>query len=341
MGDDAVRTSAGPSGVRAAHSGCWWVQAITTFWVCVCLLFVTSCAKSEKATDGRTGNGSIGTVVVSQNVVLLLPFVTGGEGGWCITIKPEACPEVRTPNSQVIAENWSGGGPPPVTYGFALTTSKVTAVLVAGGPMVATRSEPMSPDQLRSVVVELVDAPVRYVPEFKMETAVRTLRSLYFTPLDSKGVPIRQNAGQPLPQAFTAPGFEWNAGVSAPLGICDLRVTKIIGLKFEQGFGVTSVKPHDGLLGRPFISCVSESYIFAGWPVLASVLLDAVSPGSSPAALPGMKPLTGHPGVFQTVVAGGDAVARRIPHAWILAVKGEGLSQRLALLEHLRATVRL
>jgi hypothetical protein len=327
--------------VSYAYFRRWWMHVVATFWVGVCLLFVASCAKSEKATDGQASSGNIGTVVVSHDMVLLLPIITGGQGGWCITIKPEACPEIRTTNGQVITENWSGGGPPPVSYGFALTTDRVTAVLVAGGPAIATRSESVLPDHLRSVVVELRDAPLRYVPEFKLEMPVRPLRSLYFTPLGSKNAPIRPNAIRRFPQEFTAPGIGWNAKVTAPLGICGLHVEQVDGLKFEAGFVVTKIKSHTGLLGRPFLSCASESYSFAGWPLVASVLVDAADPGSSPSALPGMESLTGHPGVFQTVVAGGDAVARRIPGAWIVVAKGKGLSQRLTLLEHLRAAVRL
>jgi hypothetical protein len=54
-----------------------------------------------------------------------------------------------------------------------------------------------------------------------------------------------------------------------------------------------------------------------------------------------MQPLSGHPGISQAPGTEGEIVARRIPGAWLAVVKGQGLAQRLTLLEHLSATVQL
>jgi hypothetical protein len=52
-----------------------------------------------------------------------------------------------------------------------------------------------------------------------------------------------------------------------------------------------------------------------------------------------MEPLARHAGFFQVPVAQGEAVARRIPSAWLIVARGSGIAQRLLVLEHLHATV--
>ncbi|HWJ49893.1 MAG TPA: hypothetical protein VNR42_02675, partial [Solirubrobacteraceae bacterium] len=64
-------------------------------------------------------------------------------------------------------------------------------------------------------------------------------------------------------------------------------------------------------------------------------------PGSRPAALPGMTPLAGRPGVYHSLLQGEALVARRVPGAWLLVKGGPDLHQRLRLLTHLRAAVHL
>jgi hypothetical protein len=104
---------------------------------------------------------------------------------------------------------------------------------------------------------------------------------------------------------------------------------------------MTAVRPHADVRGREFVGCVDTSYLLDGWPIEASVLLDAEHPGPSPAALPGVRPLRGHAGMFHGPGVEGEAVARRISGGWLVVDKGENLVQRLALLEHLRATVHV
>jgi hypothetical protein len=70
-----------------------------------------------------------------------------------------------------------------------------------------------------------------------------------------------------------------------------------------------------------------------------NVLLDAAHPGSTPALLPAMQPLAGHPGVFRGPGVEGETIARRIPGAWLLVAKGKGLQQRLLVLSHIHVSV--
>ena len=101
------------------------------------------------------------------------------------------------------------------------------------------------------------------------------------------------------------------------------------------------------LLGRPYIVCASTIYRDGQKELQASVLLDARQPGRAPAALPGMRPVRGWPGVFQAPGAEGKLFARRVAAAWLVVsggqppVGGGQPANRLTLLEHLKCTVRL
>jgi hypothetical protein len=307
-----------------------------------CLLGLASCSQSASRSGGV--NRDLGTPVVRREQVLLLPTITGGEGGWCVTLNSGACPTanpVRAFHTPIVAENWSGQGIPSVNTGFVLTTSRVAAVSINGSKAIPTHAEPMLPDQLRAAVVELRGGSRRHVPGFNVEVPVVPLSSLRFTPLNSKGEPIPQSSKQDTPLAFYLPGRGWSRPASAPQGVCGIQANHLGGLVAPAGFVLTHVEPHPGLIGRPFLSCASSSYTFEGWPLVASVLLDAAHPGSTPAPLPTMKPLVGHSGFFQALVVEGEAVARRIPGAWLVVANGSGVSQRLLVLEHLRATVHL
>jgi len=66
-------------------------------------------------------------------------------------------------------------------------------------------------------------------------------------------------------------------------------------------------------------------------------LLDAAAPGTRAAALPDFKPLHGSPGFFDE----GGLTARREGNAWLIAEQGISVTQRLGLLRHLTALVKL
>jgi hypothetical protein len=330
------------------HLTRWMLQGANALAVAACLLTVASCSQSADKSLHTGLNRDIGTQVVRHTPVLLLPTITGGEGGWCATLHSGVCPTanpVRTFHDPIVAESWSSQSSfPPVKYatiGFVLTTSEVAAVSVDDGRSVPTHAESVLPDNLRAAVVEFRGGPLRHVPGFNVNVPLVSLGSLSFTPLDSKDQLIPQTTEQRAPLSFYIPGRGWMRPASAPRGVCEIQASHLAGLVAPAGFVLTRVTPHTGLIGRPFVSCASNSYNFAGWPLVASVLLDATHPGSTPAPLPAMKPLLGHPGVFQALAAQGEMLARRIPGAWLIVARGEGLQQRLIVLEHLSATVHL
>jgi hypothetical protein len=306
------------------------------------MLAAVSCSQSTGRPAREDMSHDIGTLVVGHEQVLLLPSITGGEGGWCVTLYPGACPTanpVRTFHDPIVAESWSGNGLPEVDVGFVLTTSKVAAVSIDGSRATPTQAESVLPDNLRAAVVELRGGPYRHVPGFKMGVRSVPLGSLSFTPLNSKEEPIPRVTERNPPLAFDLPGRAWSRPASPPPGVCEIDATHINGLVAPAGFVLTDVQPHTGLIGQPLVSCASNSYSFDGWPLVASVLLNAAHPGSTPAPLPGMEPLAGRSGFFQAPVAEGEAVVRRIPGAWLAVARGKDNAQRLLVLEHLHATV--
>jgi hypothetical protein len=96
------------------------------------------------------------------------------------------------------------------------------------------------------------------------------------------------------------------------------------------------------IVGRTFYSCIDTEYYLHNWPIEAAVLLDAEHPGRRPAPIPGLGPLAGAAGIFN---GGGGfhgaETAVREGSAWLLVAGGSGLAQRLRVLAHLHASVRL
>jgi hypothetical protein len=105
------------------------------------------------------------------------------------------------------------------------------------------------------------------------------------------------------------------------------------------------IRPVHRLLGRALVSCAETVYIHrVGEYVSGAILLDASRPGAAPPALPGMKPLGEHPGIFRASSSGGPVVARRILGAWVVATTSESVgdpAMPIEILEHMRVTIHL
>jgi hypothetical protein len=238
----------------------------------------------------------------------------------------------------IIAETWNSGGPPPATVGYALTTSRVLSVSLDKETPIATRVEATLPDGLRAVVMEI-----------RGKELLSEDQSLpRFTPLDADGEPITESADSSYlhgPLMLAVPTANVDDPADPTFGPCRISGSHLHGLTPTGGSIVTQVRSYSGLIGQGFISCASTSYSLDGWPLLAGILLSASHPGSAPPALPAMTPLSGHPGVFRAPGPEGSSLedqmlARRVPGGWLVVARAK-LPQRLALLEHLRATVHV
>jgi hypothetical protein len=139
-----------------------------------------------------------------------------------------------------------------------------------------------------------------------------------------------------------------------PNGPCQIRATGIPALHPQWGFVAHKIAPYRGrIVGGAFYSCISVEYYLHNWPLIAAILVDAQHPGRTPGAIPEMKPLSAAaaraagaaaaPGVFDAPgnTFNGEETAMRSGNHWLVVAGGSGVAQRLEVLRHLRASVRL
>jgi hypothetical protein len=301
-----------------------WVMSI--LGAATCVLIMSSCSASSTPTVRVIPNGE----------VMLVPQVSAGLAGWCMAVVYEnsnSCGDNRGLGS-ILAESWSSGQ--GVTRGAALVTKEVEEVSVDGSRPVPTReaSAVAGALGLRSVIVEITGK----------NDSKDNSEYLHFTPLNASGSVIRRPTALGVSLGVNVPVVRWQQPHHAPLGVCDLE-TSWSGVSTRWGEVVIGVKrSYRNLMGRPFLSCASNEYFHEELPLKAGILLDALHPGAEPAALPAMKTVAGHLGIFEAQGAAGEGqlLGRRVAHGWLVVEEvGSTLDQRINLLEHLYAKINL
>lgn len=302
-------------------------RMISVVATAICVLVVSSCSAS-----------SVPIVrVVPGGEVMLAPQISAGWAGWCMAVVTQGsrrCEEEPGTSGSIFSESWSTRG--SVTIGAALTTNEVVEVSVDGSRPVPTRRPTAVAGALglRSVIIEIQSKKIRTEDNKSYP---------HFTPLDAKEIVIRQHSKPGVSLGFNIPVRRWQHSQHAPHGVCGLRTDGWPGLSARWGAVVIEVKrSYSDLLGRPFLSCASTEYFHEAQPVEAGILLDALHPGTEPPPLPAVKAVPGHPGIFQAQGAAGEGqmLGRRVAHAWLVVEEGGStFKERLALLEHLQATV--
>lgn len=155
---------------------------------------------------------------------------------------------------------------------------------------------------------------------------------------DARGHPITERFRTRL----ATPAWYWQRPERPPPGACELTAGGLPGLTAQWGHVLSRVAAYPGVVGRTFQSCVDTEYYLQNWPLETAILLDAEHPGGPPGPLPGMTPLQGVPHVFNAPGAlTGDLTAEQRSNAWLVVAGGSGPGQRLAVLRHLHATIRL
>lgn len=280
------------------------------------------------------GVSSDPSVIARNDTAVLLPSLSAGTAGWCLLALSEVdlggCPTTRT-GTPIIAETWQRSG--SETMGVDVTSGEVTAVSFNGGTPIATRAEAGLPDGMRGVVW-VIHGETRETPGFPPRP----------TPLDKHGHVLHQTSyslsrsvgGRGL--LVEVPSGNAEGPGDSSLAPCAIRAAHMKGLVVEGARVVKAVRVFHQLLGEAFLACANTEYTLARWPMGASVLIDAAHPGATPPALPLVKPVARHPGVFEEPGQLGRQVSRRIPGGWLVAWGGKTQAARLQLLADIHAT---
>jgi hypothetical protein len=322
-----------------------FIGGVTT--AVICAMSLSGCARSA------THSAYISRPVPNARV-LLVPDLRGGWAGWSVATGYRTATEGSSGGGEITA---TSTGPIFAQAGceaneaaiqiYALTTSEVAAVSVYGGPSIPTMTNATLPDGLRAAAVEVVRRNGH--PNIGLSCP-------RLTALDAHGKPMRWRGNPGGPQAFKLPGTKkWTRGAPSEhpagnarhpaYGACELTATRLPPeTSARWGSVATKIRPVKGLIGQAFLSCVNITYFYLGEHALtAAVLLNASHPGARPPRLPGMRPLAGHPGIFEAPGDGNEMAARRIPGAWLVVEEGDriGLGVSVEILEHLHPTIRL
>jgi hypothetical protein len=221
-----------------------------------------------------------------------------------------------------------------------LSTPQVAAVLVGGRRRVATVELPGLPYGLRAARLVI---PLRVRKSATGRVTFRMEPEPSLAALDASGRLIRSPAAQPQGQ---------EPAVSEH-GPCTLTASGIPGIAAQWSHVASAITPYPGrIVGRAFFSCIDTEYYLHNWPLDAAILLDAAHPGRRPAAIPGLSVVIGEPGFLNgpgdfkgeiTATRLGDARFGNagLGDAWLVVAGGSGLSQRIDVLRHLKATIRL
>jgi hypothetical protein len=302
-------------------------QVVLILTAMTCVAGISACSSGEDR-----------SLISADQEVLLVPQVNAGWTGWCVISvngSVGGCPPGKS-HLPIIAESWSSGGPPRETESYAVTTSQVAAVSFDDEPPVPTHAEAELPNGLRAVVLEIHGRSL-------LEERGSVPR---FTPLNAKGETIRPSRSvSSRLLGIEVPTRSLGNPAHPTSGPCRMTTEHLRDLSVGGGSVISQVRSYSGLIGKGFLSCASTSYNLDGWPLLAGMLLNAGHPGSAPRSLLGMKPLKGHPGIFQApgpegLEPDGGMIARRVHGAWLVITRAK-LPQRLALLAHLRATIHI
>src|ERR1700722_640752 len=280
---------------------------------------------------------------VTSGSVVFFPMLEAGEGGWCLaSIYDEVgtdCQTAALPKragpfvGPVVVESWGGRSTSstPVREGLVLTTGSVAAVSY-DGHRVQTRHPFGAPSGIRVAAIVLKGGSG--VRVFGVEAPPR-LPVRPVTALDAHDREFVEDRTIAAPLLFKWPVQSLTAG-SSQNGVCSLRVVGQSHVVMSDGSVIRRIEPHMDVRGREFVSCIDINYLMRGYPLHVGVLLDAASPGSRPAALPGMRPVRRGANIFGGPSTADTIVATRRGATWLVVTGGYSQAERLAFLEHLK-----
>jgi hypothetical protein len=273
-----------------------------------------------------------------------LSGLTGGGGG----SSSLGCDLVQRPRVSIIGssngESTTRDGDLVVnsTAYVYLTTAQVAAVRVAPRLTILTRPDARLPDGYR-IAIDVRTVTTHPGPDAGPRPAP--------VALDGGGRPIPTPPRKPAPRDAAvywqrAAAHREGAPAGPPAGACEISLAGLPGAQRWFGEVVEHVRGFAALVGRTFLSCANTSFYDEGQSVDAAILLDAQHPGALPEALPGATAVPGHPAASnerQPAITRLtlSITGRRVGDAWLVVQSDGTLAQRLAILDRLRACVRL
>ena len=310
--------------------------AFVTFVVAV-LIGVVGWALGGGASHASLAHGRVADRAFAVDVsdphapafnIRLVPSFTVGYVGWCVVIEEgrrtggSACGGPPFSSSPFLEE--FGWGVPRHNETMVDVTTPQVAAIRLDGRVVPTVALPGLPYGLRAA---------RIVVPFE---ALQHRQDGMSVALDAAGQPISPD---PTSYERRAPVSSWRYPGRPAHGVCALHASGVPEFSIRGGGVLTALRALPGeLVGHAFLPCVETKFQFQNVPVDAEILLDATHPGARPAPLPDWRPVAGAPGFF---AEGGGVTATRYANTWLLARQGSSLAERMRLLRHLTATVRL
>ncbi len=272
------------------------------------------------------GMSSDPSAVARNETVMLLPALDAGNAGWCLLTLQAAelggCPPARG-GYPIIAGTLSVSGSAREAVGVELMSGVVSYVSIEGGAPLPTKAERVLPDGLRAVVwakrgvsPQSPSFPPRPTPLNKHGQVLRQT---------SYG-PSRSNGGSLLIEVPSNKVHDPGDPAPAP---CVIKAPHLSGLVIQGARVVGTIKAYGGLIGEAFLACANTEYTLAGWPMGASILVDAAHPGVVSPPLPLMRAISGYPSVFEGPGQLGSQIARRIRGGWLVVWGGKNRVERL------------
>ncbi len=279
--------------------------------------------------------------------VRLAPVLEVGRAGWRVFYEEAGAQAGSTTTGIAVSsdaylsdEGGSRGGSHLWTTRI-VTTPNVASILAEGRTRVPTVTLPGLPYGYRAarILTPIENTETTVAPHGDPRPGGMGPRSL--VPLEAEGQPIGSKPQRETPLQATV--RSWDHPGRTPGGSCGLRASPMPGLTAQGGRVATAIRPYSAsaggqqIVGHAFLPCVSVEYHLQDQPLRALVLLDAAHPSARAAMLPDFNSVSGAPGFFDQ----GGLTAKREGNTWLVVAQGRGVAQRVELLRHLTALVKL
>jgi len=310
-------------------------------WVLIERSHATS---AHAGTGGQGPPGRLASSGAPGFNVRLAPALEVGQAGWQLFFEEHGAQSggqgdgPALSSDPVIASGGHSAGGSHRSTTILVTTPNVAAILLNGKTRVPTTRLPGLPYSYRAVrIVTAVTPAEERIPQ----GLGRQPQGPSLVPLNAQGQPIHGKPNNLAPVQGKVHAWEYPA--RTPEGSCGLRASPLPGLTARGGKALSDVRAYPSslvggqIVGGAFLPCVSVEYQLRGIPLQALVLLNAADPGTRATALPDFEAVHGSPGFLDE----GGLTAKRTGNAWLIVGQGSSVAQRVALLRHLTALVKL